>query len=152
MCVPVKVWIPHCLPFYYDLPLTLQLEASSWVLIFLGSGGCLSPHSSHIPRELIKDVWNAWLIGLKYWRWLGQVCAEAERDRQTASVPKRFFQPLSWYHGFYVYMQVCTRKHHCVCRCDVCQYPSIHVLLCKHIHKHTCTYTHMHVTYVTCFS
>lgn len=43
--VLVKVWIPCCLPYYYDLPLTWQLDASSWMLIFffLRSGGRLSP-------------------------------------------------------------------------------------------------------------
>ncbi len=43
----------------------------------------MSPYSSHIPRVLIKDVWNAWLIGSKCWRWTARsVLRQRERDRQ----------------------------------------------------------------------
>lgn len=31
-------------------------------------GTCRHSHVTS-PCELIKDVWNAWLTGLKYWRW-----------------------------------------------------------------------------------
>lgn len=71
-------WIPHCLPHYNDLPLTWQLDASSWMLIFGGAvGACRLSHVTS-PRELIKDMWAASLIGLKYLRWT----ARSVRRRQ----------------------------------------------------------------------
>lgn len=90
----LKIWMPLCLPHYYDLPLTRQLDASSWMLIFFflgrGGGGRLSPHASHIPRVLIRGVWDAWMIGLRCCGWTCQVWAEA--DRQTGGWTERDFE------------------------------------------------------------